>query len=222
MNKDHRMLLDDAARIGAARRTSCCVTAVRNMGATPRLISNVTEEGGADSLPQARKKRTCMPSQTQARNLLSKCIELPEYAHWSFADYFDKAALAGKGDGDVEICCQTPVRWIKAGILGPHSNSVWHRKDVEITRLREMGEMFPENGSRNPFHHEVFVMDVILNRADCRPATAGLGDKHSPAVDPDQVSMVHSFELGDQDASVDWKFRTMICFIPAAGVFYCV
>ncbi len=74
-----------------------------------------------------------MPSQTQARNLLSKCLELPEYAHWSFTDYFDKVALTGRGHGDVEICCQTPVQWIKAGILGPRSNSVWHRKDVEIT-----------------------------------------------------------------------------------------
>ncbi len=51
MNEDHRMLRDDAARIGAARRTSPCVTAVRNMGATPRLILNVIKEGGADSLP---------------------------------------------------------------------------------------------------------------------------------------------------------------------------
>ena len=77
INEDHRMLLDDAAWIGATRRTSPCVTAVRNMGATPRLISYVIEEWGADSLPQAREERTCMPSQTQTRNLLSKYIELP-------------------------------------------------------------------------------------------------------------------------------------------------
>ncbi len=60
MNEDHRMLLDDAAQIGAARRTSPCMTAVRNMGATPRLISNEIEEGGADSLPQVREERTCV------------------------------------------------------------------------------------------------------------------------------------------------------------------
>jgi hypothetical protein len=34
----------------------------------------------------------------------------------------------------------------------------------------EMGDMFSENGVRNPFHHEVFVMDVILNRAMCEPS----------------------------------------------------
>ncbi len=61
MNEDHRMLLDDAARIDAARRTLPCVTAVRNMlGATPRLISNVIEEEGADSFPQVREERTCV------------------------------------------------------------------------------------------------------------------------------------------------------------------
>jgi hypothetical protein len=41
-------------------------------------------------------------------------------------------------------------------------------------------------------------------------------------VDANRVAMVRSFEPGDQDASVDWKFRTMICYIPAACAFYCV
>jgi hypothetical protein len=39
--------------IGAARRTSPCVTAVRNMGATPRLYPPAPNEDiGADDLPQ--------------------------------------------------------------------------------------------------------------------------------------------------------------------------
>jgi hypothetical protein len=92
-------------------------------------------------------------------------MELPEYAHWSFKENFDKAALAGKQDGNFEICCQTPVQWIEAGILGPNSGSVWHYQDVEITQMFEMVDMFSENGAKNPFHHEVFVMDVILNLA---------------------------------------------------------
>lgn len=213
-------------RISAARRTSPCVTAVRNMGVTPRLYPPAAgDDVGADDLPQLREERNCMPSHTQARKLLSKCIELPEYAHWSFDEYFDKAALVGKQDGDVEICCQTPVRWIEAGILGPNSSSVWHHQDVEITRMCTMGDMFSENGARNPFHHEVFVMDVILNRAMCEPSasTPKMGEKKElPTVDPDQVVMVRCFKPENQDASVDWKFRTMICFIPAAGVFYCL
>jgi hypothetical protein len=50
-----------------------------------------------------------MPLHTQARKLLSKCIKLPEHADWCFDDYFDKAALSGKAEGEVEICCKTPV-----------------------------------------------------------------------------------------------------------------
>jgi hypothetical protein len=46
--------------------------------------------------------------------------------------------------------------------------------------------------------------------------------KELPAVDPDWVAMVRSFKPENQDASVYWKFCTMICFIPAAGVFYCL
>jgi hypothetical protein len=217
---------DHVDRISAARRTSPCVTAVWNMGMTPRLYPPAASENiGADDLPQLSEERNCMPLHTQTRKLLSECIELPGYAHWSFEEYFDKAALAGKRDGDVEICCQTPLRWIEAGILGPTSGSVWHHQDVEITRMCEMGDMFSENGVRNPFHHEVFVMDVILNRAMCEPSatTPKMGDKKElPAVDPDQVAMVRCIKQENQDASVDWKFRTMICFIPAAGVFYCL
>ena len=148
--------------------------------------------------------------------MLSKCIELPEYAHWSFDDYFATAVLAGKAEDDVEVCCQTPVRWIEAGMLGPNAGSLWHREDVEITRMHAMGDMFPENGARNPFHHEIFVMDVILNRSICKP------NSPSHPIDPDEVAMVRCFKPEDRDPSSDWKFRTMICFIPAAGVFYCV
>ena len=146
VNKKGKNAVDD---IGAARRTSPCVTAVKNMGATPRLYPPAPNDDhvGADDLPQEREERNCMPSHTQARKLLSKCIELPEYAHWSFDDYFDKAVLAGQHRSDGEMCCQTPVRWIEAGILGPNSGSAWHRKDVEIARMCEMSNMFPDTHS---------------------------------------------------------------------------
>jgi hypothetical protein len=73
------------------------------MGTTPRLhlSAGVSDEDAGD-LPQLRDERNCMPSQTQARKLLSKCIELPRYAHWSFDDYFNKAALAGKAEAHLQ------------------------------------------------------------------------------------------------------------------------
>jgi hypothetical protein len=48
------------------------------------------------------------------------------------------------------------------------------------------------------------------------------GKKDLPVIDPDWVAMVHCFKLENLNLSVDWKFCTMICFIPAAGMFCCV
>ena len=158
---------DHADWISAARRKLPCVTAVRIMGTTPRWhLSAGVSDGGADDLQQLRDERNCMPSQMQARKLLSsKCIELPRYAHWSIVDYFNKAALAGKAEGGVKVCCQTPVQWIEAGILGPNSSSVL-QEDIDITRIRDIGDVFSESGAPNPFHHEVFVIvGVILDGA---------------------------------------------------------
>lgn len=224
------MVADAVDRIDAARRTLPCFTAVRNMGTTPQLnMSAGVSDEDADDIPQLHDERNCMPLQIQARKLLSKCIEFLWYApHGSFDDYFNKTALAGKPEGDVEGgCCQTLVQWIEAGILGPNISLVWHREDVEITWMHNMGEMFPENETTNPFHHEVLLMDRILNRAICKPAAmpcfGSIGCKKAlPFIDPDQVAMVCCFKPENLDASVDWKFCTMICFIPAAGVFYCV
>ena len=47
------------------------------------------------------------------------------------------------------------------------------------------------------------------------------GDDHTGAVDPDKVVMVGCYkneELGDE---LDFKFRTIILFLPQCGVFYC-
>jgi hypothetical protein len=108
-------------------------------------------------------------------------------------------------------------------MLNPNSSLVWHQEDIEITWMRDMGDMFAESGATNPFHHEAFVMDEILNRAICKPAAAptlGLarGMKYLPVIDP----MVRSFKPENLDSSIDWKFCTVICFIPATGVSYCV
>ena len=82
-----------------------------------------------------------MPSQTQARRLLAKSITLPDYAYWSFDEYFESAALEGSITGE-DMICLTPVRWIEAGMLGPNVHSEWHREDVEITQLSKMSDMF--------------------------------------------------------------------------------
>jgi hypothetical protein len=123
--------------------------------------------------------------------------------------------------------CQTPVRWIEAGYFGPNSNLMWHREDIEITQMRDMGDMFSESCATNPFHRELFVMDAILNRAISKQATAPTlgsagGKRNLPVIDPDWVAMVCCFKPENLNLSVDWKFCIVICFILADGVFHCV
>jgi hypothetical protein len=94
---------------------------------------------------------------------------------------------------------------------------VWHREDIDFIWIRDMGDMFSESGTTNPFHHEVFVMDVILNRAICKAAAAPTlgsagGKKDLPVSDPDRVAMVRCSKLENLVSSVDWKFCTMICW----------
>ncbi len=60
---------------------------------------------------------------------------------------------------------------------------------------------------------EVFFMDVVLNRAII-PAASESNDKND-------VRVMRCFEQGDLDDSVDYKFHSLIAFIPNAGVFYC-
>ena len=75
--------------------------------------------------------------------------------------------------------------------------------------------MFATTGTVADYGTEVYVMDVILNRAEVQTSEAAAD------MDPDRVLLVKSFSPDDQSPQVDYKFRTMIAFLPAAGNFYC-
>ena len=49
----------------------------------------------------------------------------------------------------------------------------------------------------------------------------GDDDHHDRKVDPDEVVMVGCYKNDDLDDKWDYKFRTMILFLPQCGVFYC-
>ena len=186
-------------RIRWQRRTSACTATVRNFGSSQRLVPCI--DGVIGQMPQRRCERTCMPSQTQAKKLLSKSITLPDWASDWFDEYFQEAANGGKIPGEAQICL-TPVRWIEAGILGPHLQSPSHCCKLEITQLSKMSDMFPETGLTTRFRNEVFIMDVILNRAPC-----GVSN-HAPsgcvAHDPNKVVLPISCRPTDQDPHADW------------------
>lgn len=77
-----------------------------------------------------------------------------------------------------------------------------------------MSDMFPESGTTSCQQYDIYLMDVILNRSS-EPAAEG------GKFDPNTVALMRAFKPGDQDASMDFKYRTMIAFLPGTGSFYC-
>ena len=63
---------------------------------------------------------------------------------------------------------------------------------------------------------EFFLMDVILNRR----IVASRNDDDVAEPDPDSVVMVRAYGDDDLVDDVDFKYRTLVAFLPSAGVFY--
>ena len=77
--------------------------------------------------------------------------------------------------------------------------------------LHSAADMFPSSGQEYTSLSEVYVLDVILNRSSV---------SHLPVKD-DDIVLVRSYHEDDLDDANDYKFRTMILFLPQCGVFYC-
>ena len=78
------------------------------------------------------------------------------------------------------------------------------------------------------FLSEIYVLDVILNRSPVidLPVEAGGALRNKAAlsgdlVDNDGVLLVRSYHEDNLDNANNYKFRTMILFLPQCGVFYC-
>jgi hypothetical protein len=83
--------------------------------------------------------------------------------------------------------------------------------------------MFRKTGDTSSFLSEFYVMDVILNRSPVPNLPDG-DDNSSPLPvvgSDDRVVMVKSYLPEDADSVNDYKFRTMVLFLPQCGVFYC-
>jgi hypothetical protein len=72
---------------------------------------------------------------------------------------------------------------------------------------------------------EFYVMDVILNRSPFPNLAEEVDEEKAGGRamrgGDDRVVMVKSYFPGDVDDVNDYKFRTMILFLPQCGVFYC-
>ena len=158
-----------------------------------------------------RPARRFLPSQTQAMALLSMAV--PPEDRSAFVDRFCsfKTGEAEPACPLTGTVCRTSAAWI-AGAYGC---------DIALP-LRSAADMFPSSGMMSCFLNEIYVMDVILNRAPCsgEPVPKSVKDKAAAGAE-DDVVLVRSYCEDDLHDDNDYKFRTMILFLPQCGVFYC-
>jgi len=202
----------DNDRIAARRKTSICKSSVMNLGRTnPRVLGGVVEGARGDvavAMPRTRSERNYLPSHSMALSVVLKCI--PLCGREAMRKKFAKALEGGKTSNDgvpgLSVCA-TPVRWFKEA-LGPR---------YHVSQLCSLDDMFATSHDRmHNYLSEFFLMDVILNR---KLITTSCGDLTER--DPDLVVMAPAYEDDDLRDQSDYKYRTLIAFLPGAGIFYC-
>jgi hypothetical protein len=103
--------------------------------------------------------------------------------------------------------------------------------------------MFPTSGTESSFLNEFYIMDVVLNRSalstdsnkdnnndtkgrtgsgdDCAGENADVVISGRAFEPDDRIVMVRSYVSDDIHDKNDFKYRTMLLFLPQCGVFYC-
>ena len=180
---------------------------------------NEGDVGGYDGpcLPN-RPERKFLPSQRQAMLLLSMAVPPEDRAH--FKERYHAFATGKETSpcplaGTTRKVCNTNVAWIAAA----------YGCDF-VHQLQCAADMFPFSGMQSCFLSEIYVMDVILNRSPLmktEPSAELPTKKAASSVvgGEDDVLLVRSYHEDDLDDKNDFKFRTMILFLPQCGVFYC-
>lgn len=178
-----------------------------------------TEDDKSPRLPD-RLARECLPSQEQMLRLLVKSLSfLPgSVMEKEFQKEFRQAVTDGlHPTGDAKLC-GTPMSYIHRALMCVGGLG------YEVTQLSSLSGMFRENnvefGSSGQFLHEVYLMDVVLNRS-IAPSACSIVAGDTTHIDPDIAVVMRCFESDDFNEAVDYQFRTCLAFIPNAGVFYC-
>ena len=193
----------DNIRISRRGRTSICRSSVMNLGNNPRVLG-MDKNAVGFGMPRVRTVRSFLPSHSMALRVALKCI--PLQGRELMEHQFQEAMTKGKARAGDDIClCATPVQWFEEGF----------GHQYKVCQLTSMDEMFPGPGMRDDLS-EFFLMDVILNRRIVPPR-----NDHVAEPDPDSVVMVQAYSDGDLVDDVDVKYRTLVAFLPGAGVFYC-
>jgi hypothetical protein len=206
----------DRAKISSARRTLPAQSSISAMGRNPRAVGiDAGCDVGAGSLPLDRTSDGFLPSKERVLLVLMQVLFFDQQ------DYRDRVAKAFRDavlrpppppiiGGVNDDICGTPVSFFRAAM-----DSVGYRVS-DFYRIDKLSDMFHESHVKQRLGEsvcEVFFMDVVLNRAIIPGTTSGS--------DNGDVRVMRCFSPDDLDDSVDYKFRSLIGFVPNAGVFYC-
>jgi hypothetical protein len=211
---------EDNNRLATRRRSSVCKSSVMNLGNNPRVFGVPDVSGGAaevapsaptaERLPVHRSARNYLPSHRMVKETMLRCLPL-RLTHGegraAVASRFDDAMGVGRGReiSTERHLCGTPLSWIEAA-LSP-SYDVIPVCSLDDIMGAERG-MVASNGS-------FFLMDVILNRELVRDIKEGPRD-------PDHVVMASAkSDEANLLPDSDFKYRTLVAYLPGAGVFYC-
>jgi hypothetical protein len=220
------------------------------MGSSPRLSNeqDVAGEGGA-SVPDGRCPWEYLPSQNQAVALLSRAV-IPSKREAFIKRFQLSAKKEGNRIFGEPTICNTPTRWIadafecdqpfrlrEMGDMFPsHGTTSEYLDELYIMDVVLNRRLRPEkkteelkNGKAdndNNNNDDDDNMDITddcdgNNKNSCSFVDKGDDNDSKPPVDPDEVVPVWCYKPEDLKDKFDYKFRTMLLFMPQCGVFYC-
>ena len=223
-------------------RTEVSRSSVMNLGRNnPRkVVVPPTVKQISKKMPRKRAARNYLPTPTKVLALLEKCFPLCGGSitadFGDFATAFNAAVQTGTKPGEVEIC-GTPVRWIAYALGCSHGRSMRDDEKVPasggnddcgncaIVQLHSLDDMFISNGASSRHLTELILMDVIVNRKITPTAAAASGGSCGTATaasgNCDEILFPPAYEDEDLEDKNDYKYRTLLAFLPGVGVFYC-
>ena len=198
----------DNNRLASKGKSSVCKPGIMNMGDNPRVHGG---DGGdscvAAVMPERRSARNYLPSHKVVLETLLKCVPkcLPnERSRGSISQSFYLAQENSKeGDKDCKpLLCRTPVKWITTALAHHYV----------VNPVKSLDDIMGHSGMASGVA-DFFLMDVILNRELLRSTT------DDPRNVDDVVMATAKHDPQNLQPSCDFKYRTLVAFLPGAGVF---
>ena len=139
-------------------------------------------------------------------NVAMKCTPLTN-ARSGMRTRFEEAVSRGTASVAGSSCiCATPVQWFEEG-FGPQ---------YRISRVIFASDVLPRKQGQHDDLSVFFLMDVILHRQLRTRIRGGAQPLFS-----DEIVWARADDERDLEDESDFKYRTLIAYLPGAGVFYC-